>query len=161
MIGWILFVVTLSIFVAYIVIVKLEWELVDAWDILRAIFWPITLLVWLARRPFLRPMWTFIGKGFILLGRALAFLFIPVLGPIASRISALWFRWLDRWPESKRFRIRSVSILLLIYALIAIIQGFRGRVGFALFFFVGGAAAALIIILVTYLQSRRERVSLS
>jgi len=119
MVGYILFGSLLSIFIAYVLLSELWLDYEDLWvRLICAIFWPITALVWLVRRPILRPMWIFIGKGFVFLNRGiafigrgiglvlkpifrgLAFLLGPVLKPIFRLISALWSRWINRSGDS-------------------------------------------------------------
>jgi len=145
--GWIAFGVTLSIFVAYIVILKLQWEIIEAWDILRAIFWPITLLVWLARRPILRPIWTRILGVVLGIVSLIVFLFSPVV--------KLRSWWLGRWPESKRSRIDLVTPLAVCWTAAAILAWRYGDVVWAIIFTSGGVAG-IIVILVTYFRLRPE-----
>ena len=151
MIGWILFGVTLLGFVTYIVIIKLDWGIIDAENILKAVFWPITLLVWLACRPVLRPMWVFIGRGLAPIGRAIVFLLGSVLGLIAKLFS--W--WLNHWPESKRGRIGFLTPFALLWPVTAILAWRDGDVVWAIIF-TSVAVAAIIAILVTYFRSRLE-----
>lgn len=149
--GWIAFGVTLSIFVAYIVIVKLEWELVDVWDILMAIFWPITLLVWLVRRPTLKPMWVFIGRGLAPIGGAIVSLLVPVL----TLIHRLFSWWLEHWPESKRGLIGILTPIAFLWPVAAILAWRDGDIVWAIIF-TSMVVAAIVTILVTYFRSRLE-----
>ncbi len=65
-----------------------------------AISWPIIALVWLARRPTLRLIVAF---PFIYLVLGLGLLVASFLEePIDRRISALWFRWIDRRLRRKK-----------------------------------------------------------
>lgn len=156
MIGYILFGSLASVFVAYVLLSEVWMDYEDLWlRLVCAVFWPITALVWLVQRPILRPMWVFAGKGFVLLGRGLAFLFIPVFGPISRRISVLWNRWVGCWPEQKRGRVSQASFMVVFWTPIAFFNWFIGDawVGKIIAIILwGGAVVALIVIFVTYFQ---------
>lgn len=183
MLGYILFGYAVSVFVAYVFISE-DWaEGEELWlRLVCAIFWPIVLLVnvlqWLVCRPILKPMWTFIGKGFVFLGRGIAFigrgiglvlkpifrglasLLGPVLKPIFRLISALWSRWINRWPEPKRVCIRTATVLAILYALLAIPSWLIGGRILAIVYW-SAAAAALVVMLVIYLRLRKKQVNSS
>ena len=183
MLGYILFGYAVSVFIIYVLISEGWSEGEELWLRLTcAIFWPIVLLVnvleWLVCRPILKPMWTFIGKGFVFLGqgiasigrgiglvlkpifRGLAFLLGPVLKPIFRLISALWSRWISRWPEPKRYSIRVTTVLAIFYTLLAIPSWLIGSRILAIVYW-GLAATALVVMLVIYLRLRRKQVNSS
>jgi len=182
MLGYILFGYTLSVFIVYVLIS--EWGPEDVGLGLRlisAIFWPIIVLVnalrWLVERPILRPMWILIGRGlkfvWVFVGKGLILLLgliflltsvldfvLGVLGPIFRPISALWSRWLDRWPKSKRWVIEGTTIIVVIWTPAAFCFWSSGKIMLAISYW-GMAAAALITILIIYLRVKKKKVSSS
>ena len=181
MIGYVLFGVTLSVFIAYVIIVELEeeekrymfsWRELLLIRLALSIFWPIVALVWVVQRPALRPMWIFMGKGFafmcrkigFVLGpifRKLAFLLRPVLKPISRPIFALWHRWINRWPEPKRPWIKMCTFWAIFYAFLAILSWLRGDDRMYVIIYWGIAVTALSIILVIYLVVRAKQANSS
>ena len=125
------------------------------------VFWPITVLAWLARRPILRPMWFIIIFPFAYLVLALAGLIVSLSEePIDRRISALWSRWIDRWPRPKRWLIRTFTILAIVYAFLALAPWFLGNRIVAIVYW-GLAAAALVAMLIIHLRVRRKQANSS
>ncbi len=158
MLGYILFGSLFSVFIAYVLLSERWLRHEDLWlRLIYAIFWPITALVWLVRRPVLRPMWFFIGRGFAFLGRGLSFLLLHTLEPILIIIVALWFQWLNRWPEPERLRIHLATIIAVTWTPAALVNWFRHH-EVAITIFLGiGVVAAFVVILVIFHRLRKAK----
>jgi len=156
MIGWIMFAYSVSVLAAYVLLSERWLELEDLWlRLIYAVFWPITALVWLARRPILKPMWFRIALPFAYLVLLLAILIGPFLDePIDKRISGLWSRWLDRWPKPKRRLIRLFTMLAISYALLAIAPWVLGYRTVAIVYW--SIAATTLVVMLTIWLIRKQ-----